>query len=84
MAKAKNVKEAKVEEKETKKNKVKEEKVVVKSESKGGTIAELKKVVWPSFGDVMKYTLAVIIMCLIVCGLFQLVTILVSLIKGVL
>ena len=84
MAKAKNVKEAKVEEKETKKNKVKEEKVVVKSESKGGTITELKKVVWPSFGDVMKYTLAVIVMCLIVCGLFQLVTILVSLIKGVL
>lgn len=43
---------------------------------------EMKKVVWPKAGEVVKYTLAVIIFCLILIGFFTLVVLLVSFIKG--
>jgi len=43
---------------------------------------EMKKVVWPKAGEVAKYTLAVIIFCLLLVGFFTLVVLLVSFIKG--
>ena len=43
---------------------------------------ELKKVVWPSFSSVAKYSLAVIIFCLLFCGFFIGVDALASLVKG--
>ena len=58
------IEEETVEKKKTKKEKVKKEKV--KKDTIG---SELKKVVWPSAGSIVKYTLAVLIFCIFL-GLF--------------
>ena len=47
------------------------------------TMRELRKVSWPSFGEVIKYSLAVIIFCLIFVGFFELVQLLATYIKWV-
>ena len=46
------------------------------------TKGELKKVVWPSAGEIAKYSLAVIIFCLILVLFFIGIDALASLIKG--
>lgn len=43
---------------------------------------ELKKVVWPSVGDIFKYSLAVIIFCVLLCLFFVGIDLIASLIKG--
>jgi len=43
---------------------------------------EMKKVVWPSVGDVVKYSLCVIIFCLVLCAFFIGIDAIASLIKG--
>ena len=47
-----------------------------------GVRKEMKLVKWPSFKDVIKYTIATVIMCLVVCGFFLLLNLLLSLVKG--
>lgn len=71
--------------KEEKEKAKKEKKEKVKKEKKdgffSGTRKEMKKVVWPKFVEVMKYTLAVIIFCLFLSLLFWAVTSIVALVK---
>ncbi len=43
---------------------------------------ELKKVVWPNVGDIFKYSLAVIIFCVLLCLFFVGIDLIASLIKG--
>jgi preprotein translocase SecE subunit len=97
MAKNKVVKDALVEEekvKETKNLETEKKEKVEKKESKKEhkdkkdgyfkvTMRELRKVSWPTFGEVMKYSLAVIIFCLIFVGFFELVQLLATYIKWV-
>ena len=74
---------AKTEKEQTKKNKTKNEKSKVKKENYfKGVIKEMKLVKWPTFKDVVKYTIATLILCVIVCGFFLLLNLLLSLIKG--
>lgn len=47
-----------------------------------GVRKEMKLVKWPTFKEVIKYTIATVVMCLIVCGFFLLLNLLLSLIKG--
>ena len=44
---------------------------------------EIKLVKWPTFGEVMKYTFATIIVCLIVVVFFILLNLFMSWLKGV-
>ena len=48
------------------------------------TKQELKKVSWPKFKDILKYTFATIIFCLILAGFFSILNLILSLIKGAL
>lgn len=43
---------------------------------------ELKLVKWPSAKEVIKYTISTIIFCAILCGIFMLLNLLMSLVKG--
>ena len=49
-----------------------------------GVKSELKKVSWPKFKDILKYTIATIIFCLILAGFFSILNLILSLIKGAL
>lgn len=49
-----------------------------------GVKAELKKINWPKFKDILKYTFATIIFCLILAGFFSILNLILSLIKGAL
>lgn len=49
-----------------------------------GVKSELKKVSWPKFKDILKYTFATIILCLILAGFFSILNLILSLIKGAL
>ncbi len=49
-----------------------------------GIKAEMKKVKWPSFKEIVKYTIATIAVCVIIALFFQLLNVLISLIKGAL
>ncbi len=49
-----------------------------------GVKVELKKVNWPKFKDILKYTFATIIFCLILAGFFSILNLILSLIKGAL
>ena len=77
--------EEEVEEKESKSSK-EEKKEKHTKEKKPGYFSlvhrEMKKVVWPSFGDVFKYSLAVILFCLVLIAFFIGIDALSSLIKG--
>lgn len=64
-------------EKESKKKEKKKKDGYFKQVSK-----ELKKVVWPSVGDIFKYSLAVIIFCVLLCLFFVGIDLIASLIKG--
>lgn len=96
MAKKKNIKDVEVEEKaksiketsteDVKKDaNVKKEKAEKKDKKEGYLTKvgrELKKVVWPSFGSVAKYSFAVIIFCLLLCLFFLGVDVVASFVKG--
>ena len=43
---------------------------------------EMRKVVWPTFGEVVKYSLAVILFCVILCLFFIGINAIASLVKG--
>lgn len=49
-----------------------------------GVKSELKKVSCPKFKDILKYTFATIIFCLILAGFFSILNLILSLIKGAL
>mgnify|MGYP004536416613 CR=1 FL=1 len=69
------------EESKKEKNSKKEKKQHV--EKSGSTLSsELKKVVWPKAGVVAKYTLAVVLFCLILCLFFEGINLLAAFIKG--
>lgn len=68
---------------------VKKVKTVKKTKTKApkesylkGVKKEIKLVKWPTFKEVIKYTIATVIMCLVVCGFFLLLNLLLSLVKG--
>ena len=62
--------------KETKKSKDKKESFV------SSVIREMKKVVWPSFGDIVKYSFAVILFCVVLCLFFEGITVVSAFVKG--
>ncbi|MCI8574854.1 MAG: preprotein translocase subunit SecE [Bacilli bacterium] len=68
------------------KKKEKVEKVKKQKEHKPGYLkevkGELKKVTFPSFKEVMKYTLATILFCVVLVGFFLLLNLLLSGLKG--
>ena len=63
--------------KDTKKNSNKESQL-------SGVKSELKKVSWPKFKDILKYTFATIIFCLLLAGFLSILNLILSLIKGAL
>ena len=69
-------------EKKVKKNKVKKEKKPKKPSYIKEVRTEMKKVSWPTKKEVLKYTFATIVFCLVVCGFFQLLNLGLSLLKG--
>ncbi len=66
-----------------KKNNVKQK---TKSKTNDGYFKEVRKelklVKWPSAKEVIKYTISTIIFCAILCGIFMLLNLLMSLVKG--
>lgn len=74
---SKNKKIKKADKKNTKKDK-KEKKVGFFASVKD----EMKKVSWPSFKDVLKYSIATLAFCVIVAGFFILLNLLLSGVKG--
>lgn len=88
---ASEVEEATLEEqeevREVKEDKKKEKKNKKESSTKGDGYfkslnKELKKVVWPKGGEVLKSTIAVIVICLVLIGFFELTQLLVAFVKG--
>ena len=47
-----------------------------------GIKKELKVVIWPSFKEILKYTLATIIFCLILVAFFEVLNLIMAYIKG--
>lgn len=80
--------EVREEKKENKKKEKKKEKKNKKESSTKGDgyfkslNKELKKVVWPKGGEVLKSTIAVIVICLVLIGFFELTQLLVAFVKG--
>lgn len=72
--------------KEEKIKKVKKTKKTKSETNKKGFLTqvkdEMKKVSWPTVKNVMKYSIATLVFCLIVCGFFQLLNLGLSFIKG--
>ncbi len=77
----KDEKEIKKTVKEKKKTNKKKEKVPKESYFKQ-VKKELKLVKWPTAKEVLKYTISTIIFCLILCALFMLLNLGLSLVKG--
>lgn len=75
--KIREVKEDKKKEKKNKKESLTKGDGYFKSLNK-----ELKKVVWPKGGEVLKSTIAVIVICLVLIGFFELTQLLVAFVKG--
>ena len=71
MAKEKAIKEKKIKEKKEKKDSYLKE-----------VSTEMKKVSWPTRKDVIKYTFATILFCLVISGFFQLLQLGLSFVKG--
>lgn len=68
--------------KDLKKTKVEKTKKVKEKGYFKKVSGELKLVKWPSLKEVLKYTFATIIFCAILCGLFMLLYLLLSVVKG--
>ncbi len=47
-----------------------------------GIKKELKQVKWPSFKDLMKYTLATLVLCIILVAFFEALNIIMAYVKG--
>lgn len=75
------VEEEKKEEKKNKKEK-KEKKQTKKDGYFKQVNKELKKVVWPKGGDIVKYSFAVIIFCIVLCLFFVGIDLIASFVKG--
>lgn len=81
---------AKTEKEQTKKNNTikkakikKDNKPKVKKENYfKGVIKEMKLVKWPTPKEALKYTIATLALCVIICGFFLLLNLLLSIIKG--
>ena len=72
-----------IKEKNKKVNKTKNEKSKVKKENYfKGVIKEMKLVKWPTPKEALKYTIATLVLCVIICGFFLLINLLLSIIKG--
>lgn len=70
--------------KETKKKAIKKTSKKEKKEGKLKSIkTELKKVTWPNKKDVIKYSVATLVFCIIIMAFFQLLDLGLSVIKGV-
>ena len=84
MAKEAQTKEKKKVEKvkKTNKNKVDKKKVQKEGFFKG-IKKELKMVKWPSFKEILKYTIATIIFCVILVAFFEILNIIMAYVKGV-
>ena len=69
--------------KEVKKvNKKKERKKVEKDGYFKLVKKEMKMVKWPTFKEVLKYTVSTIVFCVILCGIFMLLDLIMSIVKG--
>lgn len=89
---AKDIEETTLVAKEISKNEKKVSKKTSKKEKKAAkqkndgflkqTGAEMKKVSWPSFKDVLKYSIATLVFCVVVAGFFILLNLLLSGVKG--
>ncbi len=82
MKKKEQKKEAKVEKKQSKKQTKKQSKKNKEGMLKG-IKAELKKVTWPSKKDIIKYSIATLVFCIILMLFFQLLDFGLSVVKGV-
>lgn len=71
-----------VKEKEPKKKAKKSEKAEKNPRYLKGVVTEVKRVTFPSFKNVMKYTLATIVFCGMLVGFFILLNLCLSMIKG--
>lgn len=78
----KKLPEKKVNKKNSTKKNVKKEKKVKKESYLKGVRKEMKLVKWPTWKEVIKNTIATIVLCLIVCGFFLLLNLLLSIVKG--
>lgn len=67
--------------KKTNKNKVDKKKVQKEGFFKG-IKKELKMVKWPSFKEILKYTIATIIFCVILVAFFEALNIIMAYVKG--
>ena len=78
----KNTKTTKAKTTKKKTSKKKETKKVSKPGYFKSLKLELSKVKWPSLKEVVKYTMATVILCILLGGFFQLMDLLTSLVKG--
>ena len=60
----------------------KEKKVKTKKPFMNGVKEELKKVKWPSAKEIVKYTIATIVLVVVIALFFQLLNVLISFVKG--
>lgn len=77
-----NIDDSLKEEKKTKKERKSKKEKNNKKQQKDGFAKELKKVVWPKGSEVFKSTIAVIVICLLLIGFFELTQLLVAFVKG--
>ena len=77
MAKEKDVKNKKKNNKNNNKNKNKNNEKFLKSVKK-----EMKQVKWPSFKEILKYTIATIIFCVILVFFFEIIKLVMAYIRG--
>ena len=83
MKKKEQKKESKVEKKQSKKQ-VKKQSKKKKEGMLKGIKAELKKVTWPSKKEILKYSVATLIFCIVLMVFFQVLDLGLSVVKGVL
>ncbi len=75
-------KKAEESKKKIKKNTAKKKKTQKKENYFKSIKKELKLVKWPTFKEVIKYTLATIVFCVVLCAFFILLNMLMAWIKG--
>ena len=63
-------------------NKKKERKKVEKDGYFKLVKKEMKMVKWPTFKEVLKYTVSTIVFCVILCGIFMFLDLIMSIVKG--
>ncbi len=83
MAKDSKKEEKKVKKVTKDKSKKKDNKPKKVKESYGKELKkEMKMVKWPEKKEVVKYTISTIVFCLLICAFFQLLLLLMSIVKG--